>query len=160
MKNLTILGIESSCDETAVAVVRDGRQILSNVVASQVELHRKYGGVFPEMASRQHVKAITPVFQEALEKAEVTWGEIDAVAATYGPGLAGSLVVGLNFAKGLALASSVLVEDLLQRNLLVPYRGEIQQPGAGYTALCRPEQRQARKVEAFLSWLTQDHLTP
>ena len=107
MQNLTILGIESSCDETAAAVVRNGREILSNVVASQVELHRKYGGVFPEMASRQHVKAITPVFQEALETAQVTWGEIDAVAATYGPGLAGSLVVGLNFAKGLALAQGL-----------------------------------------------------
>ena len=102
--NLTILGVESSCDETAVAIVRNGRTILSNVVASQIELHRKYGGVFPEMASRQHMRAITPVLQEALEKAGVTWQEIDAVAATYGPGLAGSLVVGLNFAKGLALA--------------------------------------------------------
>jgi len=107
MTNLTVLGIESSCDETAVAVVRNGREILSNVVASQIELHRQYGGVFPEMASRQHVKAITPVFQEALEKAQVTWGGIDAVAATYGPGLAGSLVVGLNFAKGLALAQGL-----------------------------------------------------
>ncbi|MGB0389182.1 MAG: tRNA (adenosine(37)-N6)-threonylcarbamoyltransferase complex transferase subunit TsaD [Ardenticatenaceae bacterium] len=102
--DLTILGVESSCDETAVAIVRNGRDILTNVVASQVALHRKYGGVFPEMASRQHIRAITPVLEEALEKAEVTWQEIDGVAATYGPGLAGSLVVGLNFAKGLALA--------------------------------------------------------
>lgn len=108
--NLTILGVESSCDETAVAIVRNGREILCNVVASQIELHRKYGGVFPEMASRQHVRAITLVLQEALEKAEVSWDsvsfgyKIDAIAATYGPGLAGSLVVGLNFAKGLALA--------------------------------------------------------
>lgn len=102
--SLTVLGVESSCDETAVAVVRNGREILSSVVMSQIELHSKYGGVFPEMASRQHVLAITPALETALEQAGVTWEEIDAVAATYGPGLAGSLVVGLNFAKGLALA--------------------------------------------------------
>jgi N6-L-threonylcarbamoyladenine synthase len=101
---LTVLGVESSCDETAIAVVRNGREILSNIVASQIDLHKKYGGVFPEMASRQHVLAISPVLTEALEQAGVTWDEVDAVAATYGPGLAGSLVVGLNFAKGTALA--------------------------------------------------------
>lgn len=101
--DLTILGVESSCDETAVAIVRNGREILCNVVASQVELHRKYGGVFPEMASRQHVRTVTLVLQEALAKAQVSWDKVDAIAATYGPGLAGSLVVGLNFAKGLAL---------------------------------------------------------
>ena len=103
----TILAVESSCDETAVAVVQDGRTILSNIVASQVDLHRQYGGVFPEMASRQHVLAITPVLEEALTAAQVGWDKIDAVAATYGPGLAGSLVVGLNFAKGLALAQGL-----------------------------------------------------
>ncbi len=102
--SLTVLAVESSCDETAVAIVRDGRTILSNVVASQIELHQKYGGVFPEMASRQHIRAITPTLEQALAQAEVGWEAIDAVAATYGPGLAGSLVVGLNFAKGLALA--------------------------------------------------------
>ena len=112
-----ILGIESSCDETAAAVVADGRTILSNVVASQVDVHRRYGGVFPEVASRQHVLSILPVVKEALAEAEVEWHEgddggtgqgtdlrqIDAVAVTYGPGLAGSLLVGLNAAKGLAL---------------------------------------------------------
>ncbi|MGH2541168.1 MAG: tRNA (adenosine(37)-N6)-threonylcarbamoyltransferase complex transferase subunit TsaD, partial [Ardenticatenaceae bacterium] len=103
-RELTVLAVESSCDETAVAVVRNGRDILSNVVASQVELHKQYGGVFPEMASRRHVLNITPTLEEALRTASVTWDGIDAVAATYGPGLAGSLVVGLNFAKGLALA--------------------------------------------------------
>lgn len=101
---MNVLGIETSCDETAVAVVRNGRHILSNVIASQVELHRKYGGIFPEMASRQHVLSIGPVFREAVGDAGVTWGTIDAVSVTYGPGLAGSLVVGVNFAKALARA--------------------------------------------------------
>jgi N6-L-threonylcarbamoyladenine synthase len=101
---MNTLGVETSCDETAIAIVQDGRRVLSNVIASQIDLHARYGGVFPEMASRQHVLAITPVLQEALGAAGVGWGEIDGIAATYGPGLAGSLVVGLNFAKGLALA--------------------------------------------------------
>ncbi len=99
-----ILGIETSCDETAAAVLRDGRAMLSNVVASQIELHRQYGGVFPEMASRQHVLAIMPVVQQALDDAGVTWQDLDAVAVTRGPGLAGSLLVGMNAAKGAAWA--------------------------------------------------------
>ncbi|MDH7486253.1 MAG: tRNA (adenosine(37)-N6)-threonylcarbamoyltransferase complex transferase subunit TsaD [Anaerolineae bacterium] len=99
-----ILGIETSCDETAAAVVADGRRILSNVVASQVELHRPYGGVYPEVASRQHVLTIIPVIRQALQKAGVGWEALDAVAVTYGPGLAGSLLVGVNAAKGLAWA--------------------------------------------------------
>lgn len=99
-----ILGIETSCDETAAAVVADGRRILSNVVASQVELHRPYGGVYPEVASRQHVLTIIPVIRQALLKAGVGWEALDAVAVTYGPGLAGSLLVGVNAAKGLAWA--------------------------------------------------------
>lgn len=97
-----ILGIETSCDETAAAVVEDGRQILSNIVASQVDIHRRYGGVFPEMASRQHVLSILPVIEEALFEADVDWDELAAVAVTYGPGLAGSLLVGVNAAKGIA----------------------------------------------------------
>jgi N6-L-threonylcarbamoyladenine synthase len=97
-----VLGIESSCDETAAAVIADGTEIRSNVVASQVDLHRQYGGVFPEMASRQHVKAIVPVIEQAMGEAEVDWGRLDAVAVTHGPGLAGSLLVGVNVAKGLA----------------------------------------------------------
>ena len=97
-----ILGIETSCDETAAAVVADGRTIYSNVVASQVDLHRRYGGIFPEVASRQHVLSIVPVLQEALAEADVEWDELAAVAVTYGPGLAGSLLVGVNAAKGLA----------------------------------------------------------
>ncbi|HEY80509.1 MAG TPA: tRNA (adenosine(37)-N6)-threonylcarbamoyltransferase complex transferase subunit TsaD [Anaerolineae bacterium] len=99
-----ILGIETSCDETAAAVVRDGRVMLSNVVASQIDLHRQYGGVFPEMASRQHVLAIIPVIRQALADASVSWDELDAVAVTRGPGLAGSLLVGVNAAKGAAWA--------------------------------------------------------
>lgn len=101
---MNVLGIETSCDETAAAIVRNGRRILSNVIASQADLHRKYGGVFPEMASRRHVLSIVPVLREAFARADVTWDDVDAVAATYGPGLAGSLVVGLNFAKALAQA--------------------------------------------------------
>ncbi len=98
----TILGIETSCDETSAAVVIDGKEILSNKVASQIDLHRRYGGVFPEVASRQHVLSIVPVLQAALSEAGVGWSDIDAVAVTYGPGLAGSLLVGVNAAKGIA----------------------------------------------------------
>jgi N6-L-threonylcarbamoyladenine synthase len=100
-----ILGIETSCDETAAAVVENGRTILSNVVASQAKLHAKYGGVFPEVASREHIKAIYPVVQQALQQAHLQLNDIDAIAVTRGPGLPGSLVVGINIAKGLALAS-------------------------------------------------------
>ncbi|MGC9333970.1 MAG: tRNA (adenosine(37)-N6)-threonylcarbamoyltransferase complex transferase subunit TsaD [Anaerolineae bacterium] len=116
-----ILGIESSCDETAAAVVADGRYILSNVIASQVDIHRRYGGVFPEVASRQHILSILPVIEEALTEADAALGDVDAhagnqmaptqrvdaIAVTRGPGLAGSLLVGVNVAKGLALASGL-----------------------------------------------------
>ncbi|MGA9347834.1 MAG: tRNA (adenosine(37)-N6)-threonylcarbamoyltransferase complex transferase subunit TsaD [Anaerolineae bacterium] len=98
-----ILGIETSCDETAAAVVEDGQRILSNVVASQVDIHRRYGGVFPEVASRQHILSITPVIEETMNEAGVSWDDLEAVAVTYGPGLAGSLLVGVNAAKGIAL---------------------------------------------------------
>ena len=97
-----ILAIETSCDETAAAVIADGRHILSNVVASQIELHRRYGGVFPEVASRQHVLSINPVIEQALAEADLGWTDLDAVAVTEGPGLAGSLLVGVNAAKGIA----------------------------------------------------------
>lgn len=100
-----ILGIESSCDETAAAVVEDGRRLLSNVVASQVEEHRLYGGVVPEIASRRHTEAISGVVKEALAQAELSLTDIDGVAVTYAPGLIGALLVGVNFAKGLALAA-------------------------------------------------------
>ncbi len=101
----TILGIESSCDETAAAVVIDGKTITSNVVASQIDLHAKYGGVFPELASRAHVEAVGYVVDQALDEAGVTPAQIDAIAVTRGPGLVGSLLVGINYAKGLALAT-------------------------------------------------------
>jgi N6-L-threonylcarbamoyladenine synthase len=99
-----ILGIETSCDETAAAVVEDGKKILSNVVASQVAIHAPYGGVFPELASREHVIKILPVIHDALREAQVTLDDLDAIAVTYGPGLAGSLLVGVNTAKALAFA--------------------------------------------------------
>ena len=98
-----ILALETSCDETAAAVIQDGRQILSNVIASQIDLHAEYGGVFPEMASRAHVETIVPVIKQAMQAAHVGWDDLDAVAVTYGPGLAGSLLVGVNTAKGIAL---------------------------------------------------------
>lgn len=102
---MLILGIESSCDETAAAVVEDGRRVLSNVIASQVEEHRLYGGVVPEIASRRHAEAISGVVKEALEQAGTTLDAVDAIAVTYAPGLIGALLVGVNFAKGLALST-------------------------------------------------------
>lgn len=97
-----ILAIETSCDETAAAVIQDGRVVRSNIVATQIEMHAKYGGIFPEVASRAHVETITPVIREAMQKASASWDDLDAIAATYGPGLPGSLLVGLNAAKGIA----------------------------------------------------------
>jgi N6-L-threonylcarbamoyladenine synthase len=102
-----ILGIETSCDETAAAVVMDGRKILSDVVASQIELHAPYGGIFPEIASRAHVERIYPVIDEALRRAGAKLGDIEALAVTRGPGLAGSLLVGVNVAKGMALGAGL-----------------------------------------------------
>ena len=105
---MRILAIETSCDETAAAVIEDGRHVLSNVVATQIELHRRFGGVFPEVASRQHVLAIEPVIAQALAEAGVNHpSELDAIAVTHGPGLAGSLLVGVNAAKGLAFAGGL-----------------------------------------------------
>lgn len=99
---MLILGIESSCDETAAAVVRDGREILSSVISSQIELHRPYGGVVPELSARDHLEKIDPIVKEALQKANISLKEIDAVAVTQGPGLVGSLLVGVSYAKALA----------------------------------------------------------
>ncbi|WP_010651731.1 tRNA (adenosine(37)-N6)-threonylcarbamoyltransferase complex transferase subunit TsaD [Oceanobacillus massiliensis] len=103
-KNTLILGIETSCDETAVAIVKDGTEIITNVVASQIESHKRFGGVVPEIASRHHVEQITQVLQEAFEESELTWDEIDAISVTEGPGLVGALLVGVNAAKALAFA--------------------------------------------------------
>lgn len=106
-KSIRILGIETSCDETAAAVLEDGSQVLSDVVASQADLHARYGGVFPEVASREHIKTIYAVVDQALKDAHLDIRELDAIAVTRGPGLAGSLVVGMNMAKGLSLASGI-----------------------------------------------------
>ena len=100
---MLMLGIETSCDETAASVVADGRRILSNVISSQVEVHARYGGVVPEVASRQHMLAMTPIYHRALEEAGVTPEDLDGVSVTAGPGLAGSLLVGVNYAKGLSM---------------------------------------------------------
>jgi N6-L-threonylcarbamoyladenine synthase len=102
-----ILAIESSCDETAAAVLEDGSHVLANVVASQLALHAKYGGVVPELASREHLRSIVPVVREALEKAGLEWKDLSAVAATSGPGLAGALLVGLTYAKAISFATGV-----------------------------------------------------
>ncbi|MGZ4812552.1 MAG: tRNA (adenosine(37)-N6)-threonylcarbamoyltransferase complex transferase subunit TsaD, partial [Terriglobales bacterium] len=104
MPDAYILGIESSCDETAAAVVRSGEQVISNVVLSQIATHRPYGGVVPELASREHLRAIIPVVRTALAEAGRDYQAIDAIAVTRGPGLAGALLVGISFAKALAYA--------------------------------------------------------
>ena len=127
---MIVLGIESSCDETAAALVEDGRKILSSVVASQVEEHKIYGGVVPEIASRRHSEAIVAVVQEALERGRKKLSQVDAIAVTYAPGLIGALLVGVNFAKGLSLATGLP---------LVPVhhlRGHI---ASGYLSDARPE---------------------
>jgi N6-L-threonylcarbamoyladenine synthase len=100
---VNVLAVETSCDETSVALVRDGRQILANVVSSQIDLHRPYGGVVPELAARHHLELIDVIAREAMQQAGLTFRDVDAVAATYGPGLAISLLIGLNAAKGVAL---------------------------------------------------------
>jgi len=107
MEDVLILGIESSCDETACSVVRNGRELLSDVIASQADFHEQYGGVVPELASRMHVDSIYPTIKKALSDANVTLKDIDAIAVTYGPGLVGALLVGLSAAKGLSAASGI-----------------------------------------------------
>ncbi|MEH7226638.1 tRNA (adenosine(37)-N6)-threonylcarbamoyltransferase complex transferase subunit TsaD [Bacillus sp. JJ1566] len=105
--NQIIMGIETSCDETAVSIVRNGREILSNVVASQIESHKRFGGVVPEIASRHHVEAITLVIEEALKQADVHFADIDGIAVTEGPGLVGALLIGVNAAKAVAFAHDI-----------------------------------------------------
>jgi len=107
LKPARILAIETSCDETACAVLENGRELLSSTVASQMDIHARYGGVFPEVASRQHVLSIIPVVEQTLTQSNLTLKDIDAIAVTRGPGLAGSLVVGMNMAKGLALGTNL-----------------------------------------------------
>ena len=105
MKDILVLGIESSCDETSVAVVKNGREVLSNVINSQIKIHEKYGGVVPEIASRSHTEVINEVYKEALKQAKVSIEDIDVIACTYGPGLVGALLVGVSYAKGLSFAT-------------------------------------------------------
>ena len=106
-KDQIILGIETSCDETAAAVIKNGTEILSNVVASQIESHKRFGGVVPEIASRHHVEQITIVLEEALLQADVTYEDLDAIAVTEGPGLVGALLIGVNAAKAVAFAHGI-----------------------------------------------------
>ena len=148
-----VLGIETSCDETAIAVVEDGKRILSNVVASSQEFHRPYGGVIPDIAARAHVEVIWQVLEDALQQAGCSLSELDAIGVTQGPGLPGALLIGLAFAKGLALALErpLVGVDHLAAHL---YAGEMAQPDAeppyvglvvsgGHTLLCvvHPDQR-------------------
>ena len=124
---MKILGIETSCDETAAAVIEDGTGILSNQVASQVEIHARYGGIVPEVASRQHILAIIPIVQQAMAEAKVAWSDLDGMAVTMGPGLAGSLLIGVNAAKAIALAHGLPItgvnhlEGHIYANWLVEY---------------------------------------
>ena len=132
MTTMLLLAIESSCDETSAAVVRDGRHALSNVIASQIDVHARYGGVVPELASRKHVEAITPVIDEALAVAGVELAQIEGVVVTRGPGLVGALLVGLSTAKALAFARQIplvgvhhmeghILAPLLEQELEFPY---------------------------------------
>lgn len=107
MKDILIMGIESSCDETSISVVKNGREVLSNVINSQIKIHELYGGVVPEIASRSHTEVINQIMKQALKEANVTLSDIDGIAVTYGPGLVGALLVGVNYAKGLSYASKI-----------------------------------------------------
>ena len=106
-KDIYTLGIESSCDETSVAIVKNGREVLSNVIDTQIPIHEKYGGVVPEIASRNHIEAISRVMKKALKDADMKLEQIDAITPTYGPGLVGALLVGVSYAKALAFARDI-----------------------------------------------------
>ena len=106
-KDICILAIESSCDETAAAVVKNGREVLSNIIYSQIALHTEYGGVVPEIASRKHIEKINQVIEQALSEAHMKLEEMDAIAVTYGPGLVGALLVGVSAAKAISFASGI-----------------------------------------------------
>lgn len=133
--SVKILGIETSCDETSAAVVRDGIEILSNIISSQVDVHRKFGGVVPEVASRKHLELINPVIRESLETAGVSFAELDAVAVTYGPGLVGALLVGVAAAKALAYALNIplIAVNHLEGHV---YANFLVEPDLLFPALC------------------------
>ncbi|MEG2337435.1 MAG: tRNA (adenosine(37)-N6)-threonylcarbamoyltransferase complex transferase subunit TsaD, partial [Clostridium sp.] len=105
MKDIITLGIESSCDETSASIVKNGREVLSNIISSQIDIHKKFGGVVPEVASRKHIEAISSVIDDAVKEAGIEYSDVDVFAATYGPGLVGALLVGLSTAKAMALSS-------------------------------------------------------
>src|SRR6476619_4287672 len=157
MRDTFILGIDSSCDETAAAVVRSGEQILSNVVASQIATHQPYGGVVPELASREHLRAIVPVVRQDLADAKQTYESVDAIAVTQGPGLAGALLVGISFGKALAFAlekpliavnhleghiHAVLLEEKQKGNFHVGFPLLALVVSGGHTHLFLAEQRE------------------
>jgi N6-L-threonylcarbamoyladenine synthase len=141
---MLVLGIESSCDETGAALIQDGRYLRSNVVASQIDIHNRYGGVVPEVASRQQIASIIPVIETALAEASCSWNDIDAIAATYGPGLAGSLLVGLTVGKTLALA-----RDL-------PFLGVNHLEAHMYANWLRPDQPGPVDIDSAADWKYQD----
>ena len=122
-KDVLILAIESSCDETAAAVVKNGREVLSNIISSQIDLHTLYGGVVPEIASRKHIEKINQVIETALREAHATLADIDAIGVTYGPGLVGALLVGVAEAKAISYAAkspwwaSIILRDILRQIL-------------------------------------------
>lgn len=108
MNDVKIMAIESSCDETSVAIVKNGREVISNVISSQIDMHKRFGGVVPEVASRMHLEAINNIVKESLEKANMTLNDVDAIAVTKGPGLVGALLVGISEAKALSYATKKL----------------------------------------------------
>ncbi len=155
-KDILILGIESSCDETSVAVVKNGREVLSCVISSQIDIHKLYGGVVPEIASRNHVMNIDGVYKQALEQAKVTIDDIDAIAVTYGAGLLGALIVGVNFAKALAYATGkpLIAVNHIEGHIAANYiaHKDLQPPFAclivsgGHTALVKMENYVTRSL--------------
>lgn len=155
-KDILILGIESSCDETSIAIVKNGREVLSNVISSQIDIHKLYGGVVPEIASRNHVINIDGVLKEALEIAGVRIDDIDAIAVTYGAGLLGALIVGVNFAKALAYATNkpLIAVNHIEGHISANYiqHKELEPPFAclivsgGHTALCKMDSYLSRSL--------------
>jgi len=164
--SVRILGIESSCDETAAAVVADGREILSSVVASQIDIHRKYGGVVPELASREHLRRIVPVVREALEQAKLNLQDVDAIGVTQGPGLVGSLLVGITYGKTLAesLGKPLVPVNHLEGHIhavfLEAHKGQISPAlpavclivSGGHTVLYEVQSNRAARNDAGALW--------
>ena len=155
-KDIYVLGIESSCDETSMSIVKNGRDVVSLVISSQIDIHKLYGGVVPEIASRNHVLALSGVFEETLKKANMTMSDIDAIAVTYGAGLLGALIVGVNFAKGLAFSYNkpLVAVNHIEGHIAANYisHKELEPPFAclivsgGHTALVKMEDYVTRKL--------------